>query len=329
MVPPYRRPPRTTREDGAPRRVGVEVEFAGLDVDEAIGIVSELWGGRVVPRSRFEAVVVGTRLGDFRVEVDSQPVLERRYVSFVERLGFGPKAQLAVEDAVGAIARRWIPCEIVAPPVELDRLPQLESLREALHARHARGTKASLFFGFAFQLNAEVPSLEVDSLLRHLQAFLLLYEWLAAECAVDLTRRIGPFVQPFPESYRRKVLAAGYHPDLDAFIGDYLEANPTRNRPLDLLPIFATFDPERVERSVSNARKVSARPAFHYRLPNSMVDDPEWSFAMEWNRWCEVEDLAEDRHRLTELAAAFRSQIVDEGQLDADTWARTVDATLA
>ena len=38
------------------------------------------------------------------------------------------------------------------------------------------------------------------------------------------------------------MLDAGYGPDLGALIDDYLAANPTRNRALDLLPLFAELD---------------------------------------------------------------------------------------
>jgi hypothetical protein len=48
--------------------------------------------------------------------------------------------------------------------------------------------------------------------------------------------------------------------------------------------------------------KIKARPTFHYRLPDSRVDDPKWSFACEWNRWVEVERLAENPDHLRALS---------------------------
>ncbi len=322
MEPPhYEMPPRLYGESGSIRRVGVEVEFAGLEIDEAIGIVCELFGGAPQSKNRFEHVVAGTRFGDFRVEVDSKPITERRYLAFLEKLGFGPRAQDVVEDAIEAIARRWIPCEIVAPPIELTSLPALEALREALQSRNAQGTKASLLFGFAFQLNPEVPSLRVESLRRHLQAFLISYDWLLEVSQIDLTRRIGPFINAFPESYRRLVLDPAYAPELDAFVDDYLVSNPTRNRPLDMLPVLAMLRPDAVRRGLPEGHKVNARPTFHYRLPNCMVDDPSWSFALEWNRWCEVERLADDVPRLDELLRAFHARA---DTLDRRQWAAEV-----
>src|SRR5690606_16458011 len=87
MEPPrYAMPPHLHGETGSIRRVGVEIEFAGLEIEEAIGIVCELFGGHPVSKNRFEHTIEGTRFGDFRVEVDSTPLTERRYLAFLERL---------------------------------------------------------------------------------------------------------------------------------------------------------------------------------------------------------------------------------------------------
>jgi hypothetical protein len=316
----YDMPPRLLRADGLPRRVGVEIEFAGIVIDEAAELVRQLYGGEITTKNRFEQMVVGTRFGDFRVEIDSKPLTERRYLGLCERLGLGEKATVAVEDAIEAVARHWIPCEIIAPPIPIDELPDLERLRAALHARQALGTRASVFYGFAFQLNPEVPALEVTSLARHLQAFLLLYDWLVEISEIDLTRRLGPFIQPFSESYRRQILRPDYRPSMSEFIDDYLTSNPTRNRPLDLLPVFAMVDLERVLAVAKQHDKIKARPTFHYRLPNCLVDDPAWSFATEWNRWCEVERLAEDPDRLGRLLRDYAG----DPEHDRRAWIRTV-----
>ena len=117
-----------------------------------------------------------------------------------------------------------------------------------------------------------MPSIEPDSLRRHLQAYLVLSPWLRASIDVDATRRLLPFVRPFPEAYVRKVLAADYRPDLHGLVADYLAANPTRFRELDLLPLFAYLVPEQYYATPADPL-VKPRPAFHYRLPDSRVDD--------------------------------------------------------
>jgi hypothetical protein len=50
---------------------------------------------------------------------------------------------------------------------------------------------------------------------------------------------------------------------------------------------------------------VKARPAFHYRLPNCEIDDPDWRIARDWNYWIEVEKLANDPDKLGSMAADY------------------------
>jgi hypothetical protein len=126
----------------------------------------------------------------------------------------------------------------------------------------------------------------------------LLYDWLVEEARIDFTRKLSSFIDPFPEPFRRKVIDPDYRPDVDGLIDDYLADNPTRNRPLDMLPAFATLRHDRVLAAAKEHDQVKPRPTFHYRLPNCCVDDPAWTFAQEWNRWVAVERLAEDRVRL-------------------------------
>lgn len=323
----YRTPPRTTAEDGQIRRVGVEIEFAGLPVDDAVAIVRDLYGGEDDQKSRFERIVRGTKFGDFRVEIDSKPLLSGKHHRMLDLLGLDDeRAKGVVDGALERIARVWIPCEIVAPPVPYTALPELEELRAALCRAEALGTKASVIYGFGFQLNVEVPSREAETLLRYLQSFLALYDWLSDVIDVDVTRRIGPFINAFPEEYCRKVLDPNYAPSIDTLIDDYLLANATRNRPLDMLPVFATIDEHKVAVAAKDFDKVKARPAFHYRLPNSLVDDPAWSIAVEWNRWCEVERLAEDSLKLREVQQIFSERM--SGGLGKKAWIAEVAEVL-
>ena len=240
----------------------------------------------------------GTTLGDFRVELDSLPLKKEKYKHYLEKVGAGARLTGVVEDVLESIVSTFVPAEIVTAPIAIADAPRLESLRWALHARNAEGTKASILYTFGFQLNPELPALDADTLVRHLRAFLALQDWLFAVSEVDATRDFYGWTEPFPVAYRRKVLDPSYTPDEDALIGDYLEANPTRNRALDMLPVFATLQEERVLAAAKEAENVKARPTFHYRLPNCQIDDPAWTFALEWNRWIEVEKLADDPARM-------------------------------
>lgn len=299
-------PPRRTTLEGRVRRVGVEIEFGGLDARAAADVVQGLYGGTIEAVDRHKALVCESAFGTFAVELDSSyahPKMAGPEPTFHERL------QNKLAPAVGDVVSLWLPYEIVAPPVPFDRLGELDDLVAELRRRGASGTQESPLYAFGLQLNPEVAAGDAAYILDHLRAYLVLSPWLRAEIGVDPSRRLLPFAGQFPYLYVRRVLDPAYAPELDTLIDDYLAANPTRNRELDLLPLFAHLDPVRVRRAVSDPL-IKARPTFHYRLPNSRVGDPAWGGVVEeWNRWVKVERLAADRPRLADAARQFRAQI--------------------
>jgi hypothetical protein len=325
---PFVAPPRLRAADGKPRRVGIEIEFAGLDVDEAAALVVELYGGTIENDGRFGRLVKHTRLGEFRVELDSTPLKEARYQEFLAKIGVSTRVREIVDDALESIARQWIPSEIAAPPITLNQLPQIELLRSALFSNQAKGTKKSILYAFGFQLNPEVPSMDAHTLTAHLQAFILMYDWIVDVSQIDFTRKFSPFIDPYPDEYRRHILADGYDPDVDALIDDYLKWNPTRNRPLDMLPAFAVLRPEKVFAASREPNKINPRPTFHYRLPNCLVDDPSWSFSTEWNRWVEIEKLAADHDMRRRLAIEYLENDAAAHKHDRAVWSKHVQRAL-
>lgn len=184
-----------------------------------------------------------------------------------------------------------------------------------LYRRSRRGIECVLaaVFGFAglsaFSLtpaDGEPPRLGAEMITAILKAFLLLNDWLRQETRPRLLHRLC-YGRDFPPAYMRQVLAAEYWPDLDDLMNDYLTANPTRNRDLDLLPLFLHFDEQRVRARLPN-EKIGKRAVLHYRLPTARVSQPDWSIAPAWNRWVAVERLAADRPRVERLAdAVYRS----------------------
>lgn len=284
------------------RTVGVEVEFSGLDVRQASAIVLGLYGGDVASATRFAWEIRAAAFGTWRVELDSRLLTDEKYKPVLDQLGAGETLTTAVEGALDAIVSTWVPREIASPPIPIGALAQAERLRAALLEQDATGTRASPIYLFGFQLNPEVPSLDAPCIGAHLRAFCALYDWLAAVVEMDVTRRLTSVAAPFPDDYRARWLDPAYDPDLDTLVADYLDACPDRGRAVDMLPLFAHLRPDVVAERALEPDKVNARPTFHYRLPNSMVDDPAWSFALEWNRWVEVERLAADPARLDRVA---------------------------
>ena len=181
-----------------------------------------------------------------------------------------PADRESLEAALATIAAWLIPYEIVFPPVAPDKFSILESVRSRLGEK-AQGTGSSVINAFGLHLNVEVPDYEVDTILSYLRAFMVLFEELKQAHEIDPVRNMSGFISPFGRAYRNLVLNESYQPDLPTFIDDYLSHNPTRNRPLDLLPLFLFLDSERV-RSALPEEKISARPALHYRLLRDLVN---------------------------------------------------------
>lgn len=293
--------------EGEFRKVGLELEFAGVELSRTAELIRELYGGTVKERHRYEFDIIDTDLGDFRVELDALILRKMARQDFFKTVGLPEDKQgikKSVEEIVDKLAKTVVPIEVVMPPVPFKEIEKLEKLRQKLQQHKAEGTKVSLMHIFGMHLNIECPDLQTDTLLTYLRAFLVLHPWMIEKLDIDFSRRVSPFVDPFPQKYVELVLDIDYEPDREYFIDDYLEFNPTRNRPLDFMPIFALFDKEKVKQ-VLDDEKNKARPTFHYRLPNSKIDDDLWSFTEEWNYWTVVEDLADDDEMLEKLCRLY------------------------
>lgn len=292
---PWLAPPRPDGADGRRRRIGVEIEFAGVSVRAAAEVVQRLFGGSMRWEGAHRIHVDDTRFGHFRVEIDMN-LAHRLLASETER---------SVRDAVVEMSSAVVPVEIVCPPIAWDRAHALDDLRDLLQRMGAEGTREGLLYAFGAQLNPEPPDLGPECLLATLRAFFLLRDWLRAQIAVDPLRRLWQFEQPHPEDYAALVLDSSYAPDIATLIDDYLEFNPSRDRELDLLPLLCFLDEARVRRALPG-EKINARPTWHYRLPNSEIDRSDWTIGLEWARWVRVERLAERPDLLAEASAAWR-----------------------
>lgn len=307
-------PPEPLNHEGKTRSVGVELEFAGMPPHETAELVRELFGGKVVLVSPHRLKVTKTRWGDFVIELDTQYAHPDDAVTNTDPLDDTEwerqRHQMKVDfhtrtrELIGDVVTGLVPTEIVCPPIPWDELDDLDALFEALRDRGAKGTADSLLYGFGLHLNPEVSSNEASDILDHLRAYMLTAEWLRKQIDVDITREVLPHANPFPKTYALKILDPDYSPDLDTLIGDYLEYNPTRNRELDMFPLFAHLHPD-YPHPIFSDRLVKPRPTFHYRLPDARLSESGWGSVVEWNRWLEVERLAADKTALAERAARY------------------------
>ena len=323
-IPPM--PPRTETADGNARRIGVELEMIGLDVAEIGRIVARHIGGEPQKTSRYEYTIQGDEAGDWAVELDFE-YLKQKGREDEER--DEPLALLdeTAEQALRAGAETIVPVEVVSPPLPMRRLADVQSLIARLRRAGAKGTGAGLSYAFGMQFNPELPGLDAATIAAYLKAFLCLYDWLKERSAPDITRRLTRFTAPFPGGYVGKVVAPDYWPELDVLIDDYLADNPTRNRALDMLPLFLHLDEKRVRRTVDDPR-VKPRPTLHYRLPNSEIDREDWGIHIAWGDWLQVEALAADRAGLDELCSAYTKWLDQPLEHVLGDWSREVESWL-
>ena len=302
----YQMPAQLGCADGTPRRVGVEIEMSGIELEMIADQLLDKLGGTLKHVSEYEIQVNGSTLGDFKVDLDFeyfQKLARRDLDAGGEWLH---EVELLAADALQALMKNLIPCELITPPLPFARLGELDAVVEGLRESGANGTRQALFSAFGLHLNPELPDLEAGTILAYLRAFVCLQVWLEEQEDIVFSRKLSPFIRSYPTEYENLILEEDYAPSLTQLIDDYLEYNPTRNRMLDMLPIFAYLDEVRVV-EVVGGQKLRKRPTLHYRLPNSDVDNPDWGVWRCWNDWMQVEALANDELRLSSVCGAWRS----------------------
>lgn len=303
----YNKPPHVTNQSGKERKVGLEFEFTGIEMEDTARMISKLYGGEVVQISTYEFKIEETEFGTFKLELDASILLHKKYEVLLESVGidistFRKKA--AFENTLKEVASTVVPFEIITPPLPLSQLSKIEHLINQLRIWKAKGTGSSFFYAFGMHINPEVPALTAESLLRHLKAYVLLDPWIRKDAKIDLSRKITPYINEYEKDYLKLILQENYQPDLEILIRDYFLFKNSRNRSLDMIPVFMYMRKEVVQ-NVSEDKLSSSRPTFHYRLPNFSIEDEKWSLAKEWNRWVLVEKLAEDRLTLQQYSKAF------------------------
>ncbi len=307
MLLNFKDPPLKTNETGKERSVGFEFEFTGVEMQDAANMLKNLYGGTIHQKSGYEYEVSDCEFGDFSLELDASLFLNKKYEKVLKSVGLDVdklKNKEKLEDTLRGMASTVVPFEIITPPIPLSKLWSLNKLVDKLREWKAKGTGSSFFYAFGLHLNPEVPELSAESLTRHLKAYVMLDAWIRKDADIDISRKLTPYINEYEMDYIRYILRDDYQPDLETLIRDYFKFENSRNRPLDMLPIFK-FMNEELTTKLLEEELTSARPTFHYRLPNCSIEKENWSLAEEWNRWVLVEELANDEKSLDQYARAF------------------------
>ena len=326
----FRRPPRWKNSDGDERRVGFELEFGNVTVAETARALADSLGGELTEENPFVFTLEHPELGTLRIERDAELLHSVKYRSYLARLNieFDPgTVARELEHGVDRLSSSLVPCEIVTEPLVFAHFESLNSLVGVLGDMQASGTQSSLVNAFGTHINPSAPDLEATTIRNYIQGMLLLYDWIVLDADTDFSRRyFTRFIDPFPQRYLEQVLRAEYAPDTRQLMDDYLDHNPTRNRALDMLPMFAEIDEALVQTRVKSAERslIKKRPAFHYRLPDCRIGEPGWSIAAEWNRWWYVEVIAADDDLRLELIDSWQAFQRGIRLPFSDDWAKLV-----
>lgn len=324
-------PERTRTDSGATRKAGFEIEFAGVDPEICIQLLHQLLGGTVVSESVFSKKLKDTEFGTFTIELDAALLTEGKYKDYLESLGIkldDLKDGTAIEGILKDVAATVVPCEIVMPPIPFTDIGVTEEIVTLLRKEKAKGTGASILYAFGLHINTELASQKPEYILDIIRAFALLYDWICSESRVDFSRRLSPYINSYPDDFLEYIFQPDYQPDMNKLIDDYLDFVPSRNHALDMLPAFAHINRERVMSRAAEPDLIKPRPAFHYRLANCRIDEPEWSVADEWQYWLAVEKLAGDRNRLQQLGTAWLDKSDKKLPAFKSTWIDTVKSVI-
>ncbi len=296
--------------DGSPRRVGVEIELGNLAAAEVARKICTICGGSVSEDGPHDYAVRGTVFGDLEVYLDTR---------------FRKDAETWLHKAGLDLAQLVVPVEVVTPPIPPEMLPRLDETIAMLADQGATGTSGGILLGFGVHLNIEIAEDTAEHLGGVLTSFALLEAALREVMQIDASRRLLPFTSPYPQTLVDR-LVAERGCSLDALTEIYLEENPTRNTALDMLPIFAYLNSDLVADRIDDTA-VSARPTFHYRLPDCRLDEVGWSVTAEWNRWTVIERAA-DEAVLADLCGAWLEYRAAGRAVRAD-WVETCHTVLA
>lgn len=308
--------PHPCAPTGKVRKTGFELEFASVDIARCADDVVSIFGGTALRKNSMLFHVSDTIVGDFRIELDAvfaQKIAAQLETPSEVKKPSPPgesdiKLRTKLSEWLHKAAAEIIPLEIVSPPISEKNLPKLEELRLKLHNDNAQGTGAGIFYGFGMHINPEIHSSDTSEILDIMRAFVLLYPWLKSVLKVDLSRRVTHFIDPFPVKYAQKITSVDYAPSLKELMEEYVADNPTRNRALDLLPLFSHLEPAFFKTlPLPENEKLNSRPTFHYRLPNCELDNPHWCIARDWNSWVRIEELAADKKTLKQMMQSYQN----------------------
>lgn len=303
--------PFETTVDGLDRLCGIEIEFAGPTELETGNLIAKKFGGTVKDGGDHSVTVCDTRFGDIEVELDI--TLRKRH-----DLPF-------LNEGLDAM-RGLIPVEVVTPPLSRAQLEDFNTICTGLRRIGAMGSRSGVLLGFGVHVNPEVVAPDHRFTLDTIAAYAMLEPWLRDKEQVDTTRRVMPFIGAWPKGLISDLAHTEFDmlADLMRMAANHIES---RNLSLDLLPLFKHAEPDLFADLFDIHDKTSARPTFHFRLPDSRIDETDWSLRQPWQLWRQVEQVAANDTLLAALKDAWKTH--DAAWFERKSvWVQTIDTLL-
>ncbi|NVO26150.1 hypothetical protein HJ526_01845 [Donghicola sp. C2-DW-16] len=292
MTLQFQKLPAPVTVQGAERHIGVEVEFADLTEEQAAKVLVETLGGSAECTVDNDWLVRGSEIGDIQVYLDT--VYRTAEKSVLRDVGL-------------KLGREVIPVELVTDPLAFDQLPVLDRALNALRDAGAKGSGDGWYYGFGVHLNIEVEGHSPADVLRPLLAYALIEDWMRVALPIDPSRTVLPWTDPYPTALVEELILLGVEPSAKALVETYTRHCADRNRGLDMLPVMKALWPTELEEAIGadKVSEINGRPTYHFRLPDSRLDEESWSLADEWDRWLLVEQIASRPQIVEELADAW------------------------
>jgi hypothetical protein len=294
-------PQQTKNEKGEQRKIGFELEFGDLELDKAAAVVAETFSASIEKKSEMEFLVKSKEFGVFKVELDWQLGKKIAEKFTGKSLPDGGNEPDAVIDWFKWLAGLLVPVEIVCPPLNIADCGELDVMVEKLRDAGAKGTEESYLYAFGVHINPEIADSSAYSIAKYLQAFGLAQDWLFDINRVDPMRRVTPYINTYGSTYLELIFQYTQDITRKQLIEDYMRYNATRNRSLDMLPLWKYFEDDLLEKFELDDTLTQARPTFHYRMPNCEIDKKGWYLSESWNIWCVVEYIAANENVLGNL----------------------------
>ena len=300
------------------RRIGFEIEYTGLSIEQSAMNIQSHFGGKLVPINK-DTLHIDTDAGQFRVELDVHFMKNLSNMS-VKNL---EKDKIDIEGAITNLVRPAIsavmPVEIVTPPLNESDFNKLDQLVTSLRLAGAKGTNAAIHYAFGLHINPELKDFSSKTILNHMRAYALLYDYIHSTSKMDITRIASRFAKNYSYEYLKLILDEAYQPSLKELMLDYINYANSRNYALDCYPLFMFLDKPLIKKHITDPL-INPRPTFHFRLLNSMIDVPNWNISHAFKYWRIIEQLANNPKLLQNMSIKFLSERHPLGPLFSKKW---------